>query len=111
METISVSFVDLTIISTSEVQLPKTLTSFKRFSDLAIELRLEIWGWTLLPRKVKAMFVKVPSPGFRSTASLPSALKACQESREFALTRYPLCFGSIKYPAIIRFNPDLDILY
>jgi hypothetical protein len=88
-------------------------STFTCFSRLPLELRLAIWERTLRPRIV--LIEKDPSRDkdaeFKSPTRLPSALSACRESRNAMLPFYPLCFGSVWYPPVIRFNLSLDTLF
>lgn len=49
--------------------------------------------------------------GFWSCTKTPAALEVCHESREEALAAYKLCFGSIWFPPMTRFNFELDTLH
>jgi hypothetical protein len=106
---------------------PKNLQSptksFKLFSMLPTELRLNVWRFAIFPRAVDIVVdetVKIAEPRcsfthFRTRTQLPATFLVCRESREVVLPQYKLCFGSASYPnqapSIIYFNPDVDTLY
>jgi hypothetical protein len=76
-----------------------------------VELRLLIWRKTFQSRHVEVESRQNRDVDFISRAAIPSVLEVCQESRNFALPFYPLCFGSSWYPPIVRFNLSIDVLY
>lgn len=63
------------------------------------------------PRTVELVYDEEDPEGFCSRAPYPPALELCQESRNAVINSYPLCFGSIFFPAIVRFNFALDTLF
>ncbi|EPE28093.1 hypothetical protein GLAREA_04884 [Glarea lozoyensis ATCC 20868] len=85
--------------------------SFTSFNKLPVELRLAVWKLTFQPRLVNIQYQKCKDTSFTSPARIPSALKVCKESRTFALPFYPLSFGSVWHPPMVRFNSAIDTLY
>lgn len=102
--------------------------TFTVFPRLPIELRLKIWRYTFQPRVLTITELDVDGRDYwtcererfagrsvdiycKSTCPVPVALQVCQESRGEALRAYQLSFGTDNHPAIIYFNPDLDIVY
>lgn len=49
--------------------------------------------------------------GFSSRAMNPKVLEVCRESRKTVIDSYPLCFGSVFFPAKVRFNFAIDTLF
>jgi 2EXR family len=86
----------------SHTKISELIPQFTRFLKLPIELRLEIWNLTMLPRTVVIHIheIALPNPDERplvellSATSTPIALRVCQESRREALRTYKLCFGT-----------------
>ncbi|KUJ06946.1 uncharacterized protein LY89DRAFT_372847 [Mollisia scopiformis] len=89
------------------------LVPFQRFSDLPTELRFKIWKLSLPgPRVLSVSDFRKGSAAmlhFREHDNKPNpaALTVCRESREIALRRYRLCFGTPNIYADLT----SDILY
>lgn len=88
--------------SPSQIEISEPLLEFARFLKPPIELRLEIWNLTMLPRTVVIHVHEftLPDPDERPLVELlsvtpsPIALQVCQESRREAQRTYRLCFGT-----------------
>ncbi|KAI1212914.1 uncharacterized protein F4807DRAFT_471479 [Annulohypoxylon truncatum] len=97
---------------------------FHLFAKLPIELRFKIWAYNLPgPRIVEikcsteSAQTSQPQQGDRrpvvctSTSPIPTNLHVCRESRNEALKKYRLLFGSSPQPGRIFFEPLRDTLY
>ena len=89
---------------------------FTLFPKLAIELRLEIWRYTLPgPRKV-GIKIRIKDTGFGVWIARESTLlrqwpfKFAMESREEAQKYYILSFGTTIYLPTVYFNYEIDTL-
>jgi hypothetical protein len=86
----------------SGIEISKPLPQFGWFPKLPIELRLEIWNLTMLPRTVDIHIHQIgvlKSNDYQlaelySKTPVPAALQVCRESRGEALQTYKLCFGT-----------------
>ncbi|KAG9236274.1 hypothetical protein BJ875DRAFT_494318 [Amylocarpus encephaloides] len=95
-----------------EIPRPIAAPTFTLFMNLPFDLRAAIWKASFVPRSVSMHYMSYTSPGgFHTMESPPVALSVHKESRNLALKLYPLCFGSIWYPATVPFNLTLDILF
>lgn len=63
------------------------------------------------PRTVELEYDDDFPEGFSSRAMNPKVLEVCQESRNTVIDSYPLCFGSVFFPAKVRFNFAIDTLF
>ncbi len=92
----------LSNLAKSPTEMPKPLPEFICFLKLPIELRLEIWSLTMLPRIVDIYIQRIgcvdsidwPIIELYSTAAVPALLHVCRESRTEAKRTYKLCFGT-----------------
>jgi hypothetical protein len=89
------------------------LNNFTLFPKLPVEIRCMIWTAMCEPRAVELEHDEELETFYSKahSAPYPLALEICQESRNAIINEYPLCFGSIFYPATTRFNFKLDTLY
>ncbi len=92
---------------------------FRLFSELPIELRLEIWQFSL-PRKRILEIKKVKEAyrwgkdfmdGFGVPDSIPATLHVCRESREEGLRFYRPSFGRSYGSATTYFDPTFDTIF
>jgi hypothetical protein len=91
-------------------------SSFTLFPELPSELRLKIWRTSLPGPRVVGIQYKIgyesgldgkmiqAFAGWKSPDPVPIVLHACHESREEALKRFHLSFGTELHPARIYFN-------
>jgi hypothetical protein len=101
---------------------------FTRFPKLPQELRFKIWEFAIEPRIVEVcqsqdseyfecidykvhFWGSKSSAPFYSPTALPTLLHVSRESRYIALKNYDLSFPNSGHPAIIYYNPSIDILY
>ncbi|CAG8971214.1 hypothetical protein HYALB_00001377 [Hymenoscyphus albidus] len=98
-----------------EISVPQTLQAFTIFSNLATELRLKIWGLSILsnPRIIEILQrgTDTSNYSFYTPTCNPPPFSTCQESRAEALKHYHLSFPTVSQPGIIYFNPIIDIIY
>lgn len=86
---------------------PKT---FHPFPKLPIEIRLEIWGFTIKPTFVNISW----SPArrrFTSPRRPPAILQCDRESRQYGLKTYQLSFASSPDLAQIYFSYAIDVVW
>ncbi|QPC78786.1 hypothetical protein HYE68_009538 [Fusarium pseudograminearum] len=119
----SAAFVSQSSPVSSPISQSKKLTYFshqRNFCKLPTELRLKIWNYNLPPARLVpiqygsswAGCSGSPSwTGCTSSATIPSNLHACSESRDEALKYYGLGFGFARGPGQIFLDPEHDILY
>jgi hypothetical protein len=92
----------LAVVLKPHTELSEPLPKFACFLKLPLELRLEIWNLTMLPRTVVIHIHEIALPKRQekplvellSVTPTPIALRVCQESRSEALRTYKLCFGT-----------------
>lgn len=95
-------FDPFTGIPVARTRLPGSLEKFTCLSKLPMEVRLEIWNLTMLPRTVDIHIRQIgflnttcwPLAELYSPTPVPAALHVCRESRAEALHTYKLCFGT-----------------
>ncbi|KUJ22671.1 uncharacterized protein LY89DRAFT_664468 [Mollisia scopiformis] len=90
---------------------PQTFTVFPK---LPAEIRRLIFEAMCKPRTIEVLYEGyevIDARGFYTYAPSPPALDICRESRNTVISRYPLCFGSVFFPATVRFNFELDTLF
>ena len=80
-------------------------------SKLPRELRNKIWDLTLPQQRVVNIRYNANKNACTTPAHSPISLHICQESRERALKRYTLSFGTKEGEARIYFNFEDDVLY
>ncbi|KAF8854118.1 hypothetical protein BDZ45DRAFT_806109 [Acephala macrosclerotiorum] len=90
---------------------PASLQTFTCFPRLPLELRCLIWEAMCQPRTVELEYDEDFPEGFSSRAMNPKVLEVCRESRKTVIDSYPLCFGSVFFPAKVRFNFAIDTLF
>ncbi|KUJ21617.1 uncharacterized protein LY89DRAFT_664797 [Mollisia scopiformis] len=94
--------------------------SFPRFRELPLELRIQIWELTIVPRyiriRIRETYGNAISGRAVNDSVVPNVLQVNRESRALFLPRYPMMFKgiySIRLPLGsngVRFNLDLDVI-
>ncbi|KAI0132320.1 hypothetical protein BJ170DRAFT_592283 [Xylariales sp. AK1849] len=84
--------------------------SFRAFSLLPTEIRLEIWQYSCHQRVVEISY-DAEKDQCTTVTTPPSVLYSCSESRREALRIYKRLFGTKTHEARIYFHPGLDTLY
>ena len=79
------------------------------FSNLPIEIKIQIWKLTLQPRIVEIEFTN--KKAVYTKAKLPTAFYVSKESRAAVERLYPSCFGSVWHKRQTRVNFDLDTIF
>lgn len=94
---------------TAHYHIPAAET-FHQFPRFPVELRRMIWMFSLPePRVVEVVYDT--RYGCRSLCAPPTALSVNLESRQVALARFKLCFGTNEWPPMVYFDMDHDQLY
>ncbi|CAL3967975.1 unnamed protein product [Diplocarpon coronariae] len=83
---------------------------FHCFGLLPAELRHEIWRLLLPSKRVVKVDYNIQTGRFYTSTPLPANMRVCRESRLKAMDLYPLHFGTLGHPAMVRANLEIDII-